>query len=90
MIEGIFIVHQNVPFCVPTPLQEAVAIGFEKTMNEEKKYFPWLKEMYQNKRDLMCNILKNSGLIPIVPQGLKQYENNILIVYRIVFCIGRY
>jgi aspartate/methionine/tyrosine aminotransferase len=74
LIEGIFIVHQNVPFCVPTPLQEAVAIGFEKTMNEEKNYFPWLKDMYQKKRDLMCSIIKNSGLIPIVPQGELTFE----------------
>ena len=38
-------------------------------MNEEKNYFPWLKKDYQKKRDLLCNILKNVNLNPVVPQG---------------------
>ena len=27
MTEAVFMVHQNVPFCTQTPLQEAIAVG---------------------------------------------------------------
>jgi len=69
LTEAVFMVHQNVPFCVATPLQEAVAIAFEKLLEEQKNYFPRLRDIYQKKRDKMSQILVNSGLIPIKPQG---------------------
>ncbi len=79
LVEAVFMVHQNVPFCVSTPLQEAVAVGFEKVLGtsflsligvaEEKGYFQWLHNMYEKKRDKLCNILSDSGLIPMKPQG---------------------
>jgi aspartate/methionine/tyrosine aminotransferase len=62
-------VHQNVPFCVPTPLQEAVAVGFEKVLAEEKGYWDWLKDMYTKKRNKLAGILSENGLTPIIPQG---------------------
>jgi aspartate/methionine/tyrosine aminotransferase len=67
--EAIWITHMNNTFCSTTPLQEAVAIGFEKVISEEKNYFEQMKDFFQKKRDKMCEILKNVNLKPIIPQG---------------------
>jgi aspartate/methionine/tyrosine aminotransferase len=64
---GILMAHQWIPFCVATPLQEAVAIAFEQA--ETRGYFDWLPQMYQAKRDKLVASLQQSGLIPTVPEG---------------------
>lgn len=69
LMDGIWTMHQNTTFCSTTPLQEAIAVGFEKIMGEEKEYFPQLQKMFQSKRDRMVEMLRSAGLEPIVPQG---------------------
>lgn len=64
---AIFMAHQWIPFTVPTPLQEAVAIAFE--VAEERNYFNWLGKMYQAKRDKLLAALLETGLTPTVPEG---------------------
>jgi len=67
LISACLRVHQFGAFCVATPLQEAVAIAFERA--DELKYFEFLRNMYQKKRDILVEMLKDIGLSPIVPQG---------------------
>jgi len=64
---AVFLTHQYIPFCVTSPLQEAVASVMEESL--KNGYFEWLKKMYQEKRDKIVNILKNSPFVPIVPKG---------------------
>ncbi|KAN0025139.1 hypothetical protein ACTFIV_009555 [Dictyostelium citrinum] len=59
--------HQYIPFSVPTPTQEAVAIALEQP--NIKDYFKELATMYQNKRDTLLNSLTLAGLDPVVPEG---------------------
>ncbi|EGC36025.1 hypothetical protein DICPUDRAFT_78310 [Dictyostelium purpureum] len=67
IIKAIANTHQYIPFSVPTPTQEAVAIAFED--KNIKDYFKELSQMYQAKRDLLVNSLRDAGLDPVVPEG---------------------
>ncbi len=67
IIEAILKAHQWIPFTISTPCQEAVAVAWEETQKGE--YLPWLRRMYQAKRDLLLNALKAAGLTPHEPQG---------------------
>ncbi|KAF2070897.1 hypothetical protein CYY_007780 [Polysphondylium violaceum] len=67
IIHSIAMAHQYIPFSVPTPTQEAVAIAFEEA--PARGYFDQLKKMYQAKRDQLVSALADSGLDPVIPQG---------------------
>eukprot|EP01100_Stratorugosa_tubuloviscum_P013220 TRINITY_DN6507_c3_g1_i1.p1 TRINITY_DN6507_c3_g1~~TRINITY_DN6507_c3_g1_i1.p1 ORF type:complete len:475 (-),score=204.96 TRINITY_DN6507_c3_g1_i1:23-1390(-) len=67
LIANIMCAHQYIPFSVATPLQEAIAISFEKAI--ESNYFDEFKAMYQEKRDILVSILQEAGLEPYKPQG---------------------
>jgi len=67
LVQAVMNVHQYIPFCICTPLQEAVADAFEEAQKID--YFKWLKEMYQTKRDFLVKVLKDAGLEPVIPQG---------------------
>ena len=45
-----------------------MGVAFEKA--EEEKYFPWLHEMYYNKREKLVKGLNQCGLAPTVNQGI--------------------
>ena len=59
--------HQWVMFSVSTPHQEAIAQSVLKA--QELGYYDYLRDDYQQKRDLLFKGLKDSGLNPIKPQG---------------------
>lgn len=64
--------QQWVVFSVATPLQEAVAHALgqgQKDYADNKNYYDWLKDHYENKRDLLFNGLKKAGLNPMLPEG---------------------
>jgi len=67
LANAIFLAHQWIPFAVSTPFQEAVGVALEQV--EEQRYFPWLSEMYRQKRDKLRNALSNVGLTPVNPDG---------------------
>lgn len=67
LTEGIRRIHQWIPFCVATPLQRAVQRALEQA--GERRYFPWLRQLYQGKRDMLVKILRQAGLNPHIPQG---------------------
>ncbi|KAI8518514.1 Kynurenine--oxoglutarate transaminase 3 [Branchiostoma belcheri] len=65
-------VHQNCIYTCPTPIQEAVARGFElefSRMNSEECYFKALAEELKPKRDNMARILTEVGFKPVIPEG---------------------
>ena len=67
LAKAILMAHQWIPFCVATPLQEAVAQAFEQA--PEEGYFDWLSAMYQAKRDRLIRVLEETGFVPTAPQG---------------------
>ncbi len=67
LAKAILMAHQWIPFCVATPLQEAVAQAFEQAPAEG--YFDWLSAMYQAKRDRLIQALEAAGFVPTAPQG---------------------
>ena len=64
---ALLMAHQWIPFCVATPLQEAVAIAVEGA--EAAGYYGWLAAMYAEKRDRLMTSLAAAGLTPTRPQG---------------------
>ncbi|XP_031632689.1 kynurenine--oxoglutarate transaminase 3-like [Contarinia nasturtii] len=72
LISHLHLVHQNCVASIPTPLQEAIATVFEvelKRLDSPECYFNVLRLELQVKRDFMINVLKKSGMQPIIPQG---------------------
>lgn len=67
LAHAINMAHQWIPFAVATPLQEAVAVAFDKA--EARGYFGWLSEMYQAKRDRLIGALSAANLHPQTPDG---------------------
>ncbi len=64
---GLRKMHQWVSYAVTTPLQEAVACALEEA--EGLGYYSELRDMYQSKRDKLCNALNESGFQVYVPEG---------------------
>lgn len=58
-------VHQWVTFAVNTPAQHAMAYAFLNIEN----YLPEFKKIYQSKRDLVVELLKDSNFTIHIPQG---------------------
>jgi len=52
--------------CAPSPLQYGVAVGIEKL---PLTYYQHLADMYAQKRDRLCEALREAGLSPLIPQG---------------------
>ncbi|XP_075226350.1 kynurenine aminotransferase isoform X2 [Lycorma delicatula] len=66
------IVHQNCVYTCPTPLQEAVARGFEleiSRLDSPECYFNELPELLYSKRDYMVQFLTDVGMKPTIPEG---------------------
>ena len=67
VVYAVVMAHQWIPFCVATPLQEAVAIAVEGA--EAAGYYDWLATMYEEKRDRLLASLTAAGLTPTRSQG---------------------
>ena len=52
--------------CAPAPLQWGVAAGIRQLPSS---YYEDLCRAYLQKRDSICNALRNGGLAPLIPQG---------------------
>lgn len=66
------LLHQNCVYTCPTPLQEAVAIGFETEtarLGQPDSYWKDLSNMLEGKRDRMANFLSSVGMAPAIPEG---------------------
>ena len=59
-------------YVLPTPTQEACAIGLEteeKLLGTEKSYFHEMTTSLLKKRDLEVKILQDAGFDPVIPDG---------------------
>merc|ERR1712107_448356 len=66
------VVHQNCVYTCPTPIQEAVARGFEKEMGRLESddcYFRSISRDLASKRDFCVEMLEEVGMHPVVPEG---------------------
>nr|XP_045585354.1 kynurenine aminotransferase-like isoform X2 [Procambarus clarkii] len=72
LLKGAQVIHQHSVYTCTTPVQEAVAIGFEIEMQRfgtPDCYFQSLPAELETKRDKIVKILSDSGLNPIIPEG---------------------
>ena len=72
LISNCGVVHQNCVYTCPTPIQEAVARGFEKEMarlDQEDCYFRSISVDLQRKRDYLAKVLTEVGMKPVIPEG---------------------
>ncbi|XP_055384370.1 kynurenine aminotransferase [Condylostylus longicornis] len=72
LLRNLQMVHQNCVYCCPTPIQETIAIAFEKEMqriDSEECYFNSLPKELEVKRNYMAKFLKDAGLKPTIPEG---------------------
>ena len=67
LITAVFRAHQFITYSGAAPLQEASAIALEYAA--QHSYYADLTVMYQAKRDLLLNSLREAGLQTLVPQG---------------------
>ncbi|XP_011135040.1 kynurenine--oxoglutarate transaminase 3 isoform X2 [Harpegnathos saltator] len=66
------VMHQNTVYTCSTPIQEAVAIGFELEMErlgQPECYFHSLAQELLPKRDYMAKFLSEVGMVPTIPEG---------------------
>ena len=72
LIRPLQLLHQNCIYSCPTPIQEAVAVGFEKEISRLGKpdsYWKELADMLMPKRNKMASFLTSVSMKPIVPEG---------------------
>uniref|UniRef100_T1P7L4 Aminotransferase class 1 and 2 n=1 Tax=Musca domestica TaxID=7370 RepID=T1P7L4_MUSDO len=72
LIRNLQMVHQNSVYTCATPLQEAVARGFELEMtrlDSPECFFNSLPRELQVKRNFMAKFLQDAGMKPTIPEG---------------------
>ncbi|CAH1101417.1 unnamed protein product [Psylliodes chrysocephalus] len=72
LMKNLQMVHQNSVYTGVTPIQESVAIAFEKEMerlDSEECFFNSLSKELEAKRDYMAKVLVDVGMRPTVPDG---------------------
>ncbi|KAK0095526.1 hypothetical protein PV326_008122 [Microctonus aethiopoides] len=72
LLRNLQVVHQNSVYTCATPLQEAVAMGFEeelKKYGQPDSYFTSLAVELLPKRDYMAKFLTEVGMSPTIPEG---------------------
>ena len=72
LLYNLQIVHQNCLYTCSTPIQEAVAIGFEEEfakLGQPDCYFHSLAKELLPKRDYMAKFLTQIGMSPTIPEG---------------------
>jgi len=72
LVHSLQLLHQNCVYTCPTPIQDAVATGFETEIARLEKpdsYWKELSEMLEKKRNKMAKFLSEVGMAPTVPDG---------------------
>lgn len=72
LIKNLQMVHQNCVYTCATPIQEAIAVGFETELKRLKSpdcYFNSISVELKTKRDYMARFLEEVGMTPTIPQG---------------------
>ena len=64
--------NQYTHYCVPTPLQQAVATILQQALQPYEghaNYYAFLSDRYQRKRDSLVRALEDANMKPFVPEG---------------------
>ncbi|KAJ8938177.1 hypothetical protein NQ314_011585 [Rhamnusium bicolor] len=72
LLRGLQIVHQYAVFTGSTPLEEAIAIVFEKELSrlgQDESYFVTLEKELKSKRDYIVKKLLEAHMKPTIPDG---------------------
>lgn len=72
LIKSLCLLHQNCIYTCATPIQEAVAVGFEteiERLGSPDSYWKELSDMLEEKRDKMAKFLSSANLVPTIPDG---------------------
>ncbi|XP_033229359.1 kynurenine--oxoglutarate transaminase 3 isoform X2 [Belonocnema kinseyi] len=72
LLRNLQVVHQSMVYTCSTPIQEAVAIGFEEEsarFGQPDCYFVSLAKELLPKRDYMAKFLTDVGMSPTIPEG---------------------
>ncbi|GJQ72825.1 hypothetical protein Trydic_g1474 [Trypoxylus dichotomus] len=72
LMRNLQVVHQNCVYTCTTPIQEAVALGFEKELlrlGQKDCYFVSLPLELEPKRDYVARFLSDVGMSPTIPEG---------------------
>ncbi|XP_026463423.1 kynurenine--oxoglutarate transaminase 3-like isoform X1 [Ctenocephalides felis] len=72
LLENLRVVHQNCVYTCSTPLQEALARGFETELarfDSDECFFKSLAVELEGKRDFVCKFLEDAGMKPVKPDG---------------------
>ncbi|KRT78561.1 hypothetical protein AMK59_6684 [Oryctes borbonicus] len=72
LMRNLQVVHQNCVYTCTTPIQEAIALGFEKELprlGQNDCYFVSLPKELEPKRDYMAKFLSDVGMSPTIPEG---------------------
>lgn len=72
LLHSVYLMHQNNVASSPTPIQEALAVGFEleyERLTTPDSYWRQLCDMLLAKRQRMFDSLSAAGLSPILPSG---------------------
>ncbi|XP_012270423.1 kynurenine--oxoglutarate transaminase 3 isoform X2 [Orussus abietinus] len=72
LLYNLKVVHQNAVYTCTTPVQEAIAVGFEHELarfDQPDCYFKSLTRELLPKRDYMAKFLNEVGMSPVVPEG---------------------
>ncbi|CAG2069083.1 unnamed protein product, partial [Timema podura] len=72
LLKNLQTVHQNCVYTCSTPLQEAIARGFElefQRLGKPECYFESLPQELLSKRDFMAKFLSEVGMVPTIPEG---------------------
>jgi aminotransferase len=64
--QGIAYFHDLIYVCAPAPLQIGVAEGIRQL---PQSFYDEIGKEYVQKRDMLCNVLKEVGLTPSIPKG---------------------
>ncbi|KAK3831420.1 MAG: aminotransferase class I and II [Linnemannia elongata] len=67
LVEPALAAHTRIVFCVNSPLQEAVAVGFEQA--DERGFFGSQIKAYEHKREKLLNVFRELGLPCTIPEG---------------------
>ncbi|KAF9933323.1 hypothetical protein BGZ75_000792 [Mortierella antarctica] len=67
LLEPALAAHTRVVFCVNSPLQEAIAVGFEQA--DERGFFGSQISAYDHKREKLLSVFRKLGLPCTVPEG---------------------
>lgn len=72
LLHNLQLIHQNCVYTCATPIQEAIALGFEHELprlTSPECYFNSISEELVSKRDKMVQFLTEIGMVATVPQG---------------------